>query len=219
MAVVDAEAHVLVAVAFLVPGVAVLSGLAGLAVPALKELVTVVGGRAAAIIVVIAFLVHAESKEAELPRWTCEELALRRALLSELRVQAFEAVLADPARASTAVVSACLAFAVRLATLRNAGTYGDFILLTDLPLRAFPTVAHRSLAEAVPNLPAFGPMPPAHHRAIILVAEADTLFRVIVGFETLPTNLALAATAAAAIASARRAKRTIGARGSATCAP
>ena len=103
--------------------------------------------------------------------------------------------------------------------MRNAGTYGDFILLTDLPLRAFPTVAHRSLAEAVPNLPAFGPMPPAHHRTIILVAEADTLFRVIVGFETLPTILALAATAAAAIATARGAKRTIGARGSATCAP
>ena len=40
---------------------------------------------------------------------------MRRALLSELRVQAFEAVAADSARASTTVVSAGLAFAVGLA--------------------------------------------------------------------------------------------------------
>jgi len=120
MAVVHTEASVLLAVAFLVPGVAVLSGLAGLTVPALKELVAVVAGRAAAVIVVLAFLVHAESKEAELPCGTGEELALRRALQPEPRVQAFEAVAADSARASTTVVSAGLAFAVRLATLGDA---------------------------------------------------------------------------------------------------
>ena len=218
--VVHAETRVLVAIALFVPGVALVGGLAGLPVPALEELVAVVGGCAAAIIVVIAFLVHAESKEAELPCGTGEELALRRALQPELRVQAFEAVVADSARTSTAVVPALFAVATGFTNpFRNANAHVGILLLTDLPLGAFPTVAHRSFSEAVPDLPAFGPMRSAQEGTVLFVAEADTLFRVIVGFETLPTILALAATAAAAVATARGPNRTIGTRGSAACAP
>ena len=107
----------------------------------------------------------------------------------------------------TAIVAAFLPAAIGLTDFfRNADAYVYTVLLADLILGAFSTVAHRSFSETMPDLAAFSPIRSAHERTVFLVAETHALGRVVVRLETLPALLAFAATAAAAIAAARGAR-------------